>query len=435
MFARSRKFVLATFVAGALSAASTLPAYAVDPMWGYNSTPRLPDNSLDFSGWTPLGSPADATVLGSLAFTRNAVDYTVTVKVPSVYGTRELHPLFANVILNNTTGVPWTYSYQTGQASTSVTEVRDNIANQIGVGCVATRAFYTKAQTDNLAVAQTADLWLPGDCGNAAVAPQLRYSEVLDVSSTGQLIHTVTLTAIDDAPGLADLDFFVGLDEDLNSQDAIPLIKGNGNQVYMETGAFRLYLTMLQGDRMSVGPYLQRNTPNAFIDVSTFAPGATVITGMDTYSYYALLHRNIAPGTSVTLGFSEALYAPEELVAQTVNVAFVDDTTGAAVTPVAGTVTTYTGMPGTAVGFTQAMAEAAMPAGYTFVSLDNVATFDFDGATDQTITVHLASPPAEQLVPSSQVPAGGTVAPSGALAAVVLCGLGLALLAVRKVHA
>jgi len=72
---------------------------------------------------------------------------------------------------------------------------------------------------------------------------------------------------------------------------------------------------------------------------------------------------------------------------KTVRVVFTDDDNGgAAVSPVAGFRDTYSGRPGTPVGFTEAMAKAGIPAGYVFASLDNVTNF---ATTDQTITVHL----------------------------------------------
>ena len=75
---------------------------------------------------------------------------------------------------------------------------------------------------------------------------------------------------------------------------------------------------------------------------------------------------------------------------QTVRVVFVDDDNGGApVTPVAGFKVTYTGLPGTAVGFTEALARAGVPAGYAYQSMNNVATYDDDAAVDQEITVHV----------------------------------------------
>jgi hypothetical protein len=77
--------------------------------------------------------------------------------------------------------------------------------------------------------------------------------------------------------------------------------------------------------------------------------------------------------------------------AQSVSVRWVDDEDGGAeVAPVAGTRTVLTGARLTPVGFTQGDAEAGAPAGYVFVSLDNVDLFDDDDSRTQVITVHLA---------------------------------------------
>ncbi|MDR2566119.1 MAG: PKD domain-containing protein [Bifidobacteriaceae bacterium] len=76
---------------------------------------------------------------------------------------------------------------------------------------------------------------------------------------------------------------------------------------------------------------------------------------------------------------------------QPVSVVYVDDAAaGAPVVPLAGTRTALVGPRLSPVGFTEAEARAGVPAGYVFVSLDNVATFDDDDSQAQTITVHLA---------------------------------------------
>ncbi|MCL2482894.1 MAG: hypothetical protein FWF43_05685, partial [Propionibacteriaceae bacterium] len=81
-------------------------------------------------------------------------------------------------------------------------------------------------------------------------------------------------------------------------------------------------------------------------------------------------------------------YTPTTQVA---NVVYVDDDLlGVAVQPVPGTNTRLTGPSGSAIGFTEEAARAGIPAGYVLVSVDNVASYDFVDAVDQTITVHLA---------------------------------------------
>ncbi|MCL1841047.1 MAG: hypothetical protein FWF75_04755, partial [Propionibacteriaceae bacterium] len=76
-------------------------------------------------------------------------------------------------------------------------------------------------------------------------------------------------------------------------------------------------------------------------------------------------------------------YTPQT---QKANVVWVDDDTEGS--PTVAT-TTLSGPTGSGVGFTADDAAAGAPAGYEVASIDNVATYDTDPATDQTITVHL----------------------------------------------
>jgi len=116
-----------------------------------------------------------------------------------------------------------------------------------------------------------------------------------------------------------------------------------------------------------------------------------------------------------------------------VPVQYVDDDNGDAVVTAPGT-TTLTGLAGDPVNYTVAQAQAGVPAGYNYVSLDNVTTFSSDPSVNQTITVHLtqqqAAPPAATVPNTPQtasntsqtvsVYTGGTavhVSPATALAA------------------
>ena len=95
-----------------------------------------------------------------------------------------------------------------------------------------------------------------------------------------------------------------------------------------------------------------------------------------------------------------------------VSVVYVDDSTGATVTPVVGTPVEFIGLLGASVGFTLADAIVGTPDGYELVSIDNVDVF---GDTDLTITVHLRPMP-----PAIVVYTGGAVATGPGMAGVVL---------------
>jgi len=146
-------------------------------------------------------------------------------------------------------------------------------------------------------------------------------------------------------------------------------------------------------------------TPSTDITATISPSGPTVVSttpvdfGINATS--ADLEHIVRPGATTTayVEFTEqdsgvivarqivTFTAPDK---QTVGVVFVDDdAAGAAVTPVAGFQATFDGFPGTAVGFTEAMARAGIPAGYLLASIDNVDQFPAAGAPARTITVHL----------------------------------------------
>jgi len=351
--------------------------------WATTSTTTNTDGSpnLTGSGWTQVATPAAGAALGTLSFTRNGIAYTVTVNVPDSWG----GPLLvANVIANTTAGQSWTYAYDQGDGATS--EARyiasgDAYYSEIDPG---TLTYYTKTQSGDLAVAVTGTTDIDYDSSQP-----LTYTEILDVTSDGRIVHNLTFTNSGTAT-LSQIGFSAFVDTMLNGDDMIPIIANGGNSVYIDNGTFRLYLAMLGGDQMLAGDYTYRNTLQGFVDVSKFAQDATVINNIDTSIAYNLNPADLAAGTSVHLAFSEQLKAPSEIVPQNVNVKYVDDdSNGAAVTPKAGTVTKFTGMPGDPVGFTEAMAQAGVPDNYVYVSVANVATYDMDATTDQTIVVHV----------------------------------------------
>ena len=384
-----KRHVLSFVTAGALALAVTgslaAPAQAADAdTWGYTSTPHNTNGSLDFSGWTSLGVPNIDAQLGSLSFTRNGIDYTIDVKRPNHWSDNSSPDLLvANVISDNTDTGQWTYSYELGNGSTSGGYTDNSSGRNKLVTTSAT--FYTKSQAGSLAVAVT---------GTAALAdsdePQLVYSEVLDVTSDGRLVHHLTFTNVSDTT-LSNVGFSALLDTMLNDNDAIPIIANGTDSVYIENGEFRLYLDMLQGDQMLVGPWgdgYGSSSLSTFTSPNGYTRGATILDNEDTSVSYGINPVNLAPGKSVSLAFDERLYAPSEV--RSVAIKYVDDDAdGAAVTPKDGAVTTLTGMPGTNVGFTQTDAEAGMPEHYVLFSIDNVGTYSSDSSASQTITVHL----------------------------------------------
>jgi len=377
---------LAVLAFSALSAFSAPLAHADPvgtPSWGYTTTPTNADGSLDFSGWTSLGLPSGGTQLGSIDFTRNSLSYTVNVNVPDVNWAGEQSLLVANVIVDNTDGETWTYSFDEGSGETSGLWYTDATTGAIAssVNLVPT-AFFTESQAGNLAVAIVADGYVDG-----ATTPQLLYSEVLDVSDDGALTHHITVTNVS-ADTLPAIGFSALLDTMLNYDDGIPIIANGTNSAYIANGSFQLNLDMLSGDNMLAGPWGEGfdGDLSSYVNVNSVATGATLYNGIDSAVSYGLNPADLAANSSTGLAFRETLYAHVET--STVTVKYVDDdAAGAAVTPVAGTVTSYNGVVGTSVGFTQDMAVAGIPTNYVFASLQNVPTFS--KTASQTVVVHL----------------------------------------------
>jgi len=126
-------------------------------------------------------------------------------------------------------------------------------------------------------------------------------------------------------------------------------------------------------------------TPVSFALTATAAAASAITRPGETSTAYVEFTDQ---ATGVIVGRQTITFATT--AEQSVNVVFVDDdAAGAVVTPVAGFATTLTGAAGAPVGFTETLARTGIPAGYDFVSIDNVTTFPAAGAPAATITVHL----------------------------------------------
>jgi len=153
-------------------------------------------------------------------------------------------------------------------------------------------------------------------------------------------------------------------------------------------------------------------TPPSAVQSITWVTDTDEVTSMVTYTttvpgYPALVPPGV-PGFHTTADEIPALPVPSSTTIrpesvtvtvlgiyaadiQTVNIVYIDDEAEhAVVTPKTGAQTVVTGDSGTSVGFTQATAQAGIPTGYDYISMENVTTFDFDSTADQTITVHLS---------------------------------------------
>lgn len=377
---------VAMALAGAIG--GTLAQAADTDTWGWTSTPKNTDGSLDFSGWESLGMPSTRSKLGQLSFERNGIDYTIQVNRPS---SSSANLLIANIVHNESTGENWTYSFTGGSASTSeawyLNQYTDsNMVSREELSATPSE-YYLKSQDGGLAIA------VKGTASVNSGAYTLSYSEVLDITNEGRIVHHLTFTNTSGTT-LTNTGFSARFDTELvnpgSAADYVPIIANGTNSVYIDNGLFRLYLGMVEGDIMEAGPWPNFFSRRDFVDVNDFAQDETVLSGSDSAVSYSLNPADLPASKSVTLAFEERLLAPVEIVPQNATVVFVDDdANGAVVTPVEGFVASRVGMPGDPIGPTEAEAAAGAPADYVVKSIDNVV-YDIDPAVDQTVTVHLA---------------------------------------------
>ena len=95
---------------------------------------------------------------------------------------------------------------------------------------------------------------------------------------------------------------------------------------------------------------------------------------------------------------------------QVVEIAYVDD--GGRPVAVDGMPAGVAGSSGALVGFSEQMAQASVPDGYAFSSLDNVTSFDNDPTVNQTITIHLSSSPTDPPTTTTAPPTTTTTPPT-----------------------
>jgi hypothetical protein len=348
--------------------------------------PRTANGAVDFSGpaWTAL-APSTGEVLMTDRFTRNDVPYRLDVRVPWMnaglgWGA---NPLFANVITNERDGDSHTYSYNGGNALTS-SFVLATSSGLKGFRCDTGRPYYSGVwQGAPVAARECED--------RQSTDSYLKLSDVLRATADGRVVHDITLTNVGTVP-VTGLTFGAWLDTDLDGNDRIPLIKSAPNALHLQNTSFRLYLALTGGDAMVAGEWSY--TPNsfgAFADLSDFAAGEVIVTGVDSSVAFLVLDRTLAPDQSLTMSYEERVFSVAELEPGQARVRLVDDDrSGAEVAPLDPAAAELTGEPLTEIGFSLDDAAGLAPAGYVVSSIDNVTLYDDDNSTVQRIVVHLA---------------------------------------------
>ena len=368
--------VVACVISGLLVVSAIGTANGADQdTWGYTTTPKNPNGSLNFSGpeWTSLGYPGAGVFIDSMLFSRGGVDYRVDVRVPD---THDAVSLVANTIHDLTNSATWTYSYWYGDASTSFIYCEDSTTTRRAM-FIDDDEYFTKSQTGDLSIALAASMNYGGGS-----APFLDYSAVVDITSDGSIVHHTTFTNVSGAT-IEGLSCWNMVDTELNGADSVPIHANGASGVYIGASGFMLYMDLLLGDQILAGSYGNRTTLTNYVAPAGHPQGSVLVSGIDTAVQYGLNARDLAPGESMTIAWSERLF-PAAALGQ-VNIRFIDEM-GATVTPEPGFTANWSGTVGDPVGFTEVDALVGVPLGYDFESIDNVSVYT---AYPQTITVHL----------------------------------------------
>ncbi|MCL2784093.1 MAG: Ig-like domain-containing protein [Propionibacteriaceae bacterium] len=383
--AKAWKGLITIAVACFVGLATAVPSYAAS--WGYESTPKNPNGSLDFSSWSAQGLPTPGTALGELSFTRNGLGFTITPKVPDkAYPAGGQALLATNAIRDHQSGKVWHYTYQVAGASNSYMWFTNHFGQAERMYITPT-AFYTKSQPGSTAVAVEGRTVVMGF--------NMAYSEVLDVSSDGSITHHITLTNTSNYT-IGSVGFQAFLDTDLVRNDWAPIHANGGTSAYIHSGDVRLYMEMLDGDQMMAGDYLTATSgyvsetrpfmPDGWVVVDNQRQDSVLVENVDTAMIYSRNPSFITPGESVTLSFREMLVSGNEI--STVSVVYVDDDNdGAVVLPRVGTPTSFQGVADSEIGFTVEAAKAGVPQGYVFSSIENLDRFPMGSLGE--IRVHL----------------------------------------------
>lgn len=208
-----------------------------------------------------------------------------------------------------------------------------------------------------------------------------------EVTSSGAITHTVTMTNPATATDTVTTRFYDAADTELNGFDNAPIYSDGEGGFYIEDAAMTLYLQPTAGiDQAFGGKYgllrsLRDLVENGIDDGAILAPSAglaagdEVVSGVDTAIYYVTPSVTLAPGESYTYSYRESLFVADE-DAQ-IQIDYVDDLTGAVVP---GATQSFTGSMGDTLELTAA--DLVVPAGYILersVSLPMTVTFGENG--------------------------------------------------------
>jgi len=133
------------------------------------------------------------------------------------------------------------------------------------------------------------------------------YSEVLDISDTGQLIHTVTVTNINpDQTAVVPMTVLALLDTQLNGDDDVPIIAGPDGSAYMEDSLIHIDLKLLNGNIFGAGDWAA--TVDTYADVLTATAGDILASPADDVDTAVVRGQqaDLMWNQSMTLSYSES---------------------------------------------------------------------------------------------------------------------------------
>lgn len=138
----------------------------------------------------------------------------------------------------------------------------------------------------------------------------LQVMQTMTVTTDGEIVHEWTLT--NNSNGTFTGTVAPSIDTDLNGTDSVPLYADGVGGVYMSGSGYTLAMDPVNGvGTMYAGRY-SSNKGSDWHKVAGVATDQTVVSGVDTATFYETPNLNLAKGESYTFSFKENTYKAGE---------------------------------------------------------------------------------------------------------------------------
>lgn len=233
--------------------------------------------------WTSFPSGQQWTA----SYSRLGTNYTVTA-YPSSSGSKAVILVPAEVSDGNQS---WGYVYQNGTNSGTTNKLYRNGSNA--------------SISPSATIAQ---------CGRSLRSQYdwsgLRVTQTLTVTADGEIVHEWTLTNTSSSP-------FTGtvapsIDTDLNNADSVPLYSDGVGGVYMSGSGYTLAMDPINGLSAMYAGTWSTNKGSSWHNTAGLPADQTVVSGVDSATYYETPNLSLAQNESYTFSFKENTYKAGE---------------------------------------------------------------------------------------------------------------------------